>query len=143
MSREDEARRLSVCRDPQDRALIILGVDTMLRLGTLLDLQRKDRSTDGRWIYIRDSKNGTASEIPLAPDAVASLDAIPDRGQYYFSVFRRAKNPAHWRSSVRQRIELLCRRAGITFGKKDGGPTWHWMTRRTGASRLVERNVPR
>jgi len=31
----------------------------------------------------------------------------------------------------------LCDRAGVLYGRKRGGITFHWATRRTGATRLV------
>ena len=51
---DEERKLLAVCDDAQDRALLILGIDTLLRLGDLLDLQRTDR--DGSWLYHRRSK---------------------------------------------------------------------------------------
>ncbi len=138
LSREEERRLLKVARaDPQDYALIVLGIDTLVRMGDLLDLKRTDRHGD--WIYIADPKNEDAIDVPLSVRAAAALDRIPGDDRYFFSKFRRAENPRDWRGSVRQRLEHLCAEAKppVPFGKRDGGITWHWATRRTGATRLL------
>jgi len=141
MTADEERRLLDACEDPQDRALLILGVDTLLRLGDLLDLRRTDR--DGPWLFIADPKGGEAFEVALSPRAAAALDAIEHDGPYYFAKFRKAETPRNWSGSVRQRFEYLCRKAGVTYGRKKGGLSFHWSTRRTGATRmLVQKRVP-
>ena len=140
MTRTEE-RKILAKGDRQDRALIILGVDGLIRLGDLLDLQRSDRH--GRWIYVAHPKGGEPYEVALSVRAAQALDRIPNDGPYYFAKFRVAKKPRDWPSSVRQRLEYLCQAAGVPYGKKAGGLTFHWATRRTGATRLiVERKAP-
>lgn len=140
LSRAEEAQLLRV-GDRQDRALLIVGIDTLIRLGDLLDLQRSDRQ--GVWLYVRDPKGGDPYEAALSPRAVKALDRLGPTGTHYFTKFRRAKKPRDWRSSVRQRLESLCEVADVPYGKKVGGITFHWATRRTGATRLiVDKRVP-
>jgi integrase len=138
---DEETRLLAVATDPQDHALIVVGIDTMARLGDLLDLRRGDR--DGLAITFHDPKNGHPYTIPLTPRAAAALDAITHDRPFYFEKFRRALNSRDWRSSVRQRLEYLCKVATppIPFGRD--GITFHGATRKTGATRLLlERGVP-
>lgn len=73
----------------------------------------------------------------LSPRAVKAIDALGTSGTYYFTKFRRAKNPRDWTGSVRQRLEYLCGEIDVPYGMKQGGITFHWATRRTGATRLV------
>jgi integrase len=140
MTDAEERRLLKAAKDPQDRAILILGRDTLVRLGDLLDLKRSDRN--GRWIYIADPKNGEAIEVPLSARAQRALDAIRGDAPYYFTKFRKADNPRDWPSSVRQRLEYLCQQARppIPYGRKAGGLTFHWATRRTGATRMLIRD---
>jgi integrase len=139
MTSADEKKLLAV-GDAYDRAILIVGVDTMLRLGDLLDLERADRS--GPWLFVRDPKGGEPFEVALTPRAMKALAAIPGKDRYYFSKFRRAEKPRDWPGSVRQRLERMCEEADIPYGKKAGGITFHWATRRTGATRLlVKRRV--
>jgi integrase len=134
---EAEERRLlkAAKKDRQDYALLVVGMDTLVRLGDLVDLRRVDRH--GPWIYIADPKSNAPYEVPLSPRAVKALDAIPGTSDFYFSKFRRAENPRDWRSSVRQRLRRLCAAAKVPFGKSARGITFHWATRRTGATRLL------
>jgi integrase len=142
----DEEQRLLAVGDPVDRALLILGIDTLMRMGDLLDLKRSDQK--GVWLTVRDPKGGRAYEVPLSKRAAAALKALkPDTtdGGYFFAKFRKAENPRDWRSSVRQRLEYLCKMADppVPFGRKAHGISFHWGTRRTGATRLlVQRRQP-
>lgn len=135
-----EERKLLRVGDRVDRALLILGLDTLMRLSDLLDLTRADR--DGHWLYVKDPKSGEPYEVALSPRAERALDRIPGKDAYYFSKFRAAKNPRDWPGAVRQRLERLCAAAKLPYGRKIDGITFHWGTRRTGATRLlVDRRV--
>lgn len=138
----EEHQLLAVCEDAQDRAILILGIDTMIRLGDLLDLERSEH--DGSWLYVKHAKSGEAYETALSPRARAVLKEIERTDErYYFAKFRRALNPRDWVGSVRQRFEYLCRKAGLRYGRAQGGLTFHWATRRTGATRyLLEKGSP-
>lgn len=130
-----EERKLLTVADAADRALLILGIDGLVRMGDLLDLKRTDRARG--WLYIADPKSGEPYEVALTPRAAKALDAVRHAGPYYFAKFRKAENPRDWSGSVRQRLEWLCGAAGVPYGRKIGGLTFHWATRRTGAHRLV------
>ena len=138
----EEEKLLDACEDAQDRAIIILGIDTMIRLGDLLDLERSEH--DGQWLYVKHAKSGDAYETALSARALAVLKEIERTDErYYFAKFRRAQNPRDWVGSVRQRFEYLCIKAGLRYGRAHGGLTFHWATRRTGATRyLLEKGSP-
>ena len=137
----EERRLLEACEDVQDRALIILGIDTMIRLGDLLDLERSEH--DGHWLYVKHAKSGEAYETALSARAVVVLKEIERTDERITSQFRRALEPRDWLGSVRQRFEYLCQKAGLKYGRKHGGLTFHWATRRTGATRyLLEKGAP-
>ena len=92
---------------------------------------------------MRDPKGGDPHEVALSPRAVLALEAIPEIGPYYFTKFRRAGLQRDWRSTVSQRLERLCKRAGVPYDRNAGGITFHWSTRRTGATRmLIANGVP-
>lgn len=135
LSPDEETRLLKAATDPQDHALLVLGIDTLMRLGDLLGLRRVDRK--GVWLYVAYPKGGEPYEVPLSPRGAVALDAIKGDKDYFFSKFRQARHPRDWRSAVRQRLEHLCKDADVPFGRKEGGITFHWATRRTGASRLL------
>lgn len=131
----EEERKLLAVGDDQDRAILILGIDTLVRLGDLLDLRREDRS--GPWLRIPDPKSGRPYDVALSPRAQHALDRIDHDDRHYFAKFRRSGNSRGWGCSVRKRLALLCARAGLPYGWKHNGITFHWATRRTGATRLL------
>lgn len=136
-----EERKLLAKADAVERAILVLGVDGLIRLGDLLDLKRTDRH--GRWVYVADPKSGEPYEVFLTARAAKALDAIKGHAPYYFAEFRRAENPRDWPNAVKQRFQRLCKKAGVRYGRKAGGLTFHWSTRRTGATRLiVDRKAP-
>jgi integrase len=147
-SHDEEARIIAAAKrlDPVFLALYLIARDTLTRLGDCLDLRPRHRVTHGGqpWIQLEDPKNGTATEVPLSPRAATALDAIETTDtEYYFAKFRVAKNPRDWRGSVRQRLEFLCKEADVRCGKAAGGVTFHWATRRTGATHyIVEKKQP-
>lgn len=131
----DEERRLLAIADPVERALLIVAVDGLIRMGDLLDLQRTDHKGD--WLYVGDPKGGHPYEVALTARAKKALAAIPGDDRYFFQRYRRLKNEKGRRGAVRQALMRLCRDAGVPYGKKNHGITFHWATRRTGATRLV------
>jgi len=137
----EEKRLLEACEDAQDQALIMLGIDTLIRLGDLLDLERSDR--DGQWLYVKHAKSGEAYETALSARCETVLDTIEATdARYYFAKFRGALEERDWLGSVRQRFEFLCGKAKVKYGRAHG-LTFHWATRRTGATRyLLEKHAP-
>jgi integrase len=76
--------------------------------------------------------------MALSPRAAAAADALANNeSRYLFPKFRRAENPRDWPGSVRQRLEYLCRQAGLPYGRTANGITFHWGTRRSGATDYV------
>lgn len=134
MMTEDEEAKLLAAATPLQRALLILGVDGLVRLNDLVDLKHTDRR--GSWIYIRDPKSGEPYDVALSVRAVQALDALPSTGEYIFARYRAATDHDR-RNRVRAMLMALCARAGVPYGKKIGGLTFHWSTRKTGATRMI------
>lgn len=125
-----------------DRAIFLMGLDALLRLGDILDLRRDD--DHGRSLYIRDPKDPKQSqpfEVPVSKRLRVALNAVPATDSpYYFPRRRRAETEDGRRMVIRSALANACRKAGIKYGR-DGGIVFHWSTRRTGASRMIQRNV--
>lgn len=140
---EDQiVRVLEAERDDVGLALLYLGVDSLIRLGDLLDFQRADDRKRSGWIQApKDPRQPEPYTFPISRRARRALDRIPDDGPYYFARFRVAKKERDWRGAVRQWLERVCVTAGVRYGRRTGGVTWHWATRRTGASRMIRRKV--
>jgi len=139
LARDEEARLLRAIRRPDDRALLILAIDTLCRLGDCLDVQRKD--DHGTRIWIGDPKAGKGYYVAVTPRLRTALNAIPKRGtkRYYFA-HRRLDTPQKSAYAVRQMLERACAKCDppIPYGRQHGGITWHWATRRTTATRMIQ-----
>lgn len=138
-----EERRLLPKLDVDDRAIFLMGLDTLVRLGDILDLRRED--DHGRTLYIRDPKDPTQArpyEVPVSKRLRRALNAVPKTDSvYYFPRRRQAASEEGRRMVVRTALKRACEAAGLDYGRKKAGITFHWGTRRTGASRMIQRNV--
>lgn len=132
----DEERRLLAILEPPDKALLLMALDTLARLSDCLDLRWQDDR--GKTLWIRDPKVGGGYAVPVSRRLRLALDALPRTGEYVFAHRRRFKTAARRRSGVKQMLEAACLRAGVPYGRAAGGITWHWATRRTAATRLIQ-----
>ena len=141
LTRDEEARLLAAIRQPEDRALFLMGLDTLCRLGDCLDLRRDD--DHGTTLWIRDPKAGGGYAVPVSSRLRTALDACPTDGHEYYFTRRRLGDANKSRNSVRQMLEHACARTDppIPFSRAAGGITWHWATRRTAATRMLQAGV--
>lgn len=138
----DEEARILRAMSPADRALFLLGSDSLVRLGDILDIKREDDRGDRIWI--RDPKTGGGFEVPISTRTRKALDKIRDDGSgYYFSLRRRAETEANRRTAVRHMLERACKAAKppVPYGRVRDGITFHWATRRTGATRMIHAGI--
>lgn len=137
-----EAAILEAIPHANDRALLIMGMDTLARKGDLLDFQHAH--DHGTTADIVDPKNGEFLSVPISPRLRAALDCCAwaiDRSPYYFWNRRVAKKERDWLGSVRLMLKGACERAGVPYGRKLQAITFHSATRRTGASRMLARGA--
>jgi integrase/recombinase XerD len=64
------------------RAFVLLLRHSGLRIYDAVTLERK--SVTGDTLLVRTEKTGTIVRLPLHPDCVAALNAIPETSRYYF-----------------------------------------------------------
>lgn len=141
LSVEDEDKLLRVMSRP-DKALFLMGLDTLARLGDILDAQWSDDQGDTLWI--RDPKVGGGYAVPISARLRLALDALKGRKRrvsgYIFAHRRQAKTERDRRNGIRQMLERYCREADVPYGRAQG-VTFHWATRRTGATRMLTNGV--
>lgn len=133
---------LEAVESPSDRAILIMGLDTLARRGDILDFQRAH--DHGTTADIIDPKNGEILSVPISPRLREALDACtpdPKGSDFYFWPRRVAKNPRDWGGSIRLMLKRACRIAGVPYGRNLQGITFHSATRRTGASRMLARGA--
>lgn len=143
LTEEEEDRLLNVL-DTRDRAIVIMGLDTLCRLSDILNLRRDDDHKT--YLYIREPKDPTQSApytVPVSKRLRKALNALPKVGAYYFAHRRQAKTERDRRHGIRQMLAYACAKTDppIPYGRARGGITFHWATRRTGASRMIANNV--
>jgi hypothetical protein len=137
-----EERRLLRVMAPDDKALFLIGEDSLVRMGDVLDVKWADWHRTHLWIT--DPKEGGGFEVPLSKRARQAMAQIPENGTpYVFARHRRARTERDRRNGIRQMLERYCALAKppIPFGRAHGGLTWHWATRRTGATRMLVNKV--
>lgn len=138
----DEEQRLLEVLAPDDRALFLIGLDGLVRLGDILDLRWSDWRKDV--LYIADPKAGGGFSIPLSKRAQKALAALErNSSPYIFARRRVAETERDRRSAIRKMLRRACAAANppIPYGRSLGGITFHWATRRTGATRMLTRGV--
>jgi integrase len=139
MSDAEEARLLPALA-VDDRAILIAALDTLARLSDVLDLQRSD--DHGASLDIRDPKNGQPHTVPISSRLRTALDAVPidpRQPSWYFPRRRRASMERDRRRGFAGALARACAKAGLDYGRVRRGITFHWGTRRTGATRMIRR----
>lgn len=137
----DEAKLLAVMAD-DDAALLVLGMDALVRLNDLLDIKREH--DEGHQIWIDDPKAGGGFYVPVSRRARRYLDRIKGDGRGYYFARRRISDKAsehQRRNAVKRMLQGYCKKADVAYGRKDG-ITFHWATRRTGITRMLSNKVP-
>jgi hypothetical protein len=148
MTEDEEARLLRVMA-PDDKALFLLGLDSLIRLMDLLDVKRAD--DHGATLWIADPKAGGGFAVPISTRARKALNAyyatLPkaakDDAALIFARRRMAATERDRRSAIRKMLATYCALADppVPYGRRAGGITFHWATRRTGLTRMLTRGV--
>lgn len=136
VTREEETRMLDKARTAEERALVILAVDTIMRLSDVTQL-RRDRD-NGDSIHVEAPKIDPY-DVPLSTRARHALDALPVRGPFFFP--RRWSGEGGISANTAWRIfKRLCEDAGVVVGRKARGVTFHSL-RHTGTTRMLDEGV--
>ncbi|WP_158540943.1 site-specific integrase [Thiomonas sp. X19] len=119
----EEQTLLDAC-SPGMRALVIVALETGMRLGELCVIERQHVDLKRRVARLLDSKNGAARDVPLSSAAVAAIQALPSalRGPVFGIASR----------SATAMFSRTCKRVGIA------GLRFHDL-RHEAMSRLAER----
>jgi integrase len=129
----DEEDRLLAQLAGEDRALVVLAIDTLMREERAAAFTRLQDHGTFLW---SDSKVDPV-RVPISRRVRTELDKLANRGPKYFPTYA-GNNPR-----VQRMFADACGRAGILYGRKkdgaviDGGVTFHCL-RHTGASRMLE-----
>jgi len=134
---EREEHAITQALAPDDRAIILIGLDTLARMIDILDLEWDD--IHERTIDIRDPKNGASHTVPSSSRVRAALAALPRDGRYCFPRRRQGESQSARRKAIADALKRACVAVDVPYGRAKRGITFHWATRRTGATRMIRR----
>lgn len=129
---EDEERRLlRALHAPEDRALVVGAMDTLLRMSNMKNMtHQQDHGTH----LFSDAKAG-AVKIPVSDRLRIALDSLPRKGRPFFPTYHGASN-----NLIIRMFQDACTRAKVQLGRKTGGISFHCL-RHTGATRMLAAGV--
>ena len=105
----EEERILAACseaRNPYFKALVVVAIETAMRRGELLGLERQHLKVNNRTAYLPMTKNGDSRTVPLSTRAIATLNDLP--------VHISGKVFPLSETAIRGLWGRACRRAGIS-----------------------------
>lgn len=113
LSFEEEAALLAVCVEPRQhlRALIVVGIDTFIRLGELYRLKKKDINFAERYITVlsENSKVFRERRVGLTPRALAELE--------HLTRYLKDDDPLFQFGSAKRSWATACRKAKVKDAK--------------------------
>lgn len=131
LTHDEEDRLLKALQRPEDYALVLCALDTLLRLSDTKDLTRKqDHGT-----YLFSDTKTSAIRIPISTRLRAALDAVPADGDSYFPSYS-----IYGKGPVTTMFMAACKAAEVQTGRDEGGISFHCL-RHTGASRMLAAGV--
>ena len=96
----------SQSRNPYLLPLVIVAIETAMRRGELLQLERKYLNINNRTAYLPMTKNGDSRTVPLSTRAIATLNKVP--------IHKSGKVFPLSETALRGLWSRACRRAGIS-----------------------------
>lgn len=138
LTRPEYDRLLEATTTTEEHALIVTGVNTLLRLSSLLKLEW---THDKRDHFV--TLNAKVSQVlaPISTVVREALDQLPKMGPFIFAnnVGRRGGGPTARENYVIRLFDKLCARANVPHGRHVHGVTFHSL-RHTGATWALEKS---
>lgn len=135
LTHDEEARLLEV-GTPEDRAFVIMALDTLLRLGSLLSLKWPQVKLDRRVILPLNAKVSTDAK-PITARLQTALEALDKTVPYVFGHFHTGVENTSAKNRAIRRFAQLCALAHVPHGRMVQGVTIHCL-RHTGATRALQ-----
>lgn len=137
LTEDEETRLLAVCT-AEDRAFVVLALDTLLRLSSVVQLKWAQVKFAQRSILPLNAKVSTDAK-PMSTRLETALKALERDGEYVFSSFHQGGKTSARHHAIR-RFDRLCALAGVPHGRAVNGVTFHCL-RHTGATRALQRGA--
>lgn len=132
----DEERRLLDAAGPEDRAWLILALDTLLRLSNVVFLKWPQAKLPQGVIVPLNAKVKHDS-VPITLRLRQALDRLTTSDGWVFPSFHTGRGRTAAKNVAIRRFHDLCQQAGVPHGRAAGGVTFHCL-RHTGATRALQ-----
>ncbi|MBI3098432.1 MAG: site-specific integrase [Planctomycetes bacterium] len=140
----EEERRIRTCAPRWLDPIIVMGVQTGMRLGEILAIRRADVDRTRALLRVPETKNGKVRHVPLNGLALGALDSIPPHvgpnGPSAFVFVNFTTGEPYERTSVAHAFQRAAKLAGLET-KGPARVTPHTL-RHTAVSRLVAAGIP-
>jgi integrase len=144
LSADDCTRLLEQLHDQELHDLFVVGLGTLLRQETLVNLRRQHHQGSRLVVQTKTGPHQIALEGPTELQTAAAevlVARMPKGNGYFFPTWRaRFSKPdpkQHARGYLAKIFSRACKRAGIPWGLRAGGVVWHTATRASGATRML------
>lgn len=118
---------------PVERAMVLLGLDALLRFGDVRTLRVEHDKGDH--LMVVDPKTDPY-KVPVSRRLRTALDVLHPKDGWYFPKWYRERWAPVSSTTADAIFRALCHRAGVPVGRKVGGITFHGL-RHTGATRAT------
>jgi len=111
----DAVERLLAHASVEDRALVLLAAHAGLRVQEALDLTWPDINLDSGQLTIVAGKGGKRRTVAMSASLVDTLRNLKQTGPHAIGEHARYVLPYRTAISARRRLQVLCKRAGVTY----------------------------
>ena len=134
LTREEESRLLARA-DDELHAIIVVALDTLLRLSNLVQLKWPQVKPA---IIVPLNAKVAHDQVPITTRMRAAIDRLPKRSVYVFAGLHDAKRggPQAAKNRLTRQFAALCLQADVKHSRAAEGITFHCL-RHTGASRAL------
>jgi len=145
LSADDCTRLIQQLHDDELRDMFIVGLGTLLRQETLVNLRRQHHQGTRLVVQTKTGPHQISLEGPteLQTKAAETLKArMPKLANGCFfptwrARFAKPDPKKHARGYLAKIFQRACKRADIPWGIRSGGVVWHTATRASGATRMI------
>lgn len=111
----DAVERLIAQATAEDRVLVLLAAHAGLRVQEALDLTWPDINLDSGQLTIVAGKGGKRRTVAMSASLVDALRNLKQTGPHAIGEHTRYVLPYRTAISARRRLQVLCKRAGVTY----------------------------
>lgn len=136
----DEYLRLCEASAPHLRSMLIVAINTGMRLGELRELQWSHIDKDEMFVRLRETKESKPKNIPINRHVEVVLKGLP-RAVHHDFVFTYRGEPIRHKNGLKRALTTACKKAGIPYGRnREKGLTFHDI-RRTVDTNMVAAGI--